>query len=121
MGSATITEILNAARPADYPIWNQQVRKALEKLGIPGLSKLSNINGSQYKEIINMLKPFIEVIKDKNNLPNPDYLDLNYFFYHVATGVDTNKVDIGQEHELDHEETVELLMQVGSGLGFEVM
>lgn len=118
MGSSTITEILNAARPDRYAIWNSQIRKALEKLGIVELSKVYQITGDQYKEIISLLGRFIRLLKDKNAPSEPNFLDVDYFLYYIATQID----DSGQsDTTYDSEEITQHLTKVGSLLGFDVL
>jgi len=121
IGPAGITEILAFVDPSQYGIWNDKSRKALDILGLGEVlpTKKYRINGSEYEEVVEALKSIFKLIE-----PGKTELDLLYvdlFLLFIATKeMKKEEVVIEEEdYDFDHDEIVEKLVELGSGLGFE--
>jgi len=121
IGPAGITEILAFADPSQYGIWNDKSRKALDVLGLGEVlpTKKYRISGSEYEEVVEALKSIFKLIEPGRTEPDLLYVDLFLFF--IATkGTKREEVAIEEEdYDFDHDEIVEKLVELGSGLGFE--
>lgn len=125
MGDAMITEMLAYFNPREYGIWNRRAKEGLLKLGINklngdiGLHKMSRLSGRDYEVVINILKQIAPLLKEEQSLPDPDLLDVDYFLYYLGElhDVDENTVE---DHYGDHNEIVDMVLNIGRGLGFDV-
>jgi hypothetical protein len=126
MGAAVISEILTYFDPHEYGIWNKRVRRGLLKLGIERLEGgvdvgklgVSNVSGRDYEAVIRTLKEMVGLLKDENTLRNPDLLDVDYFLSYL---VDLQDIEDGEDEVPDHGEIVEMVLNIGKGLGFDVL
>jgi len=120
IGVAMITEILTYFNPKDYGTWNRRVKEALIRLGMDDVSKISpnKLTGQEYASIIKTLRDIASLLRDPEKLPNPDLLDVDYFLYYISM------IAKEEEHEpeeaYDHDEIVNMLLNIGKGLGFDV-
>jgi hypothetical protein len=126
MGAAVISEILTYFDPQKYGIWNKRVRRGLLKLGIERLEGgvdvgklgVSNVSGRDYEAVIRTLKEMVGLLKDENTLRNPDLLDVDYFLSYL---VDLQDIEDGEDEVPDHGEIVDMVLNIGKGLGFDVL
>jgi hypothetical protein len=126
MGAAVISEILTYFDPHEYGIWNKRVRRGLLKLGIERLERgvdvgklgVSNVSGRDYEAVIRTLKEMVGLLKDENTLRNPDLLDVDYFLSYL---VDLQDIEDGEDEVPDHGEIVDMVLNIGKGLGFDVL
>jgi hypothetical protein len=127
VGVAMITEMLAYFNPKIYGIWNKKVKKALLKLGITQTGESFNINkisinkltGEQYEAIIETLKEIAKLLRDDKYLPDPDLLDVDYFLFYF-TEILTPEGD-SEDEEYGHEDVVNMILEIGKGLGFDVL
>ncbi|MBO3842694.1 MAG: hypothetical protein FGF48_09825 [Candidatus Brockarchaeota archaeon] len=120
IGPAGVTEILAFAHPEQYGIWNDKSRRGLEILGLGEAlpTKKYRISGSEYERVNEALKAIFRMI-------NPEKVELNlinvdlFLFYLVARRKEETAVGEEEDYDFDHDEIVEKLVEVGSGLGFE--
>jgi hypothetical protein len=128
MGAAVISEILTYFDPQKYGIWNKRVRRGLLKLGIERLEGgvdvgklgVSNVSGRDYEAVIRTLKEMVGLLKDENTLRNPDLLDVDFFLSYIFKLQDT-AVDKDEGEMRDHPEIVDMVLNIGKGLGFDVL
>jgi hypothetical protein len=121
-----ISEILTYFDPHEYGIWNKRVRRGLLKLGVERLEGgvdvgklgVSNVSGRDYEAVIRTLKEMVGLLKDENTLRNPDLLDVDYFLSYL---VDLQDIEDGEDEVPDHGEIVEMVLNIGKGLGFDVL
>jgi hypothetical protein len=126
MGAAVISEVLTYFDPHEYGIWNKRVRRGLLKLGIERLEGgvdvgklgVSNVSGRDYEAVIRTLKEMVGLLKDENTLRNPDLLDVDYFLSYL---VDLQDIEDGEDEVPDHGEIVDMVLNIGKGLGFDVL
>jgi hypothetical protein len=126
MGAAVISEVLTYFDPHEYGIWNKRVRRGLLKLGIERLERgvdvgklgVSNVSGRDYEAVIRTLKEMVGLLKDENTLRNPDLLDVDYFLSYL---VDLQDIEDGKDEVPDHGEIVDMVLNIGKGLGFDVL
>ncbi|MEM3544551.1 MAG: hypothetical protein QXF08_01805 [Nitrososphaerota archaeon] len=122
IGVAMITEMLTYFNPREYCIWNKRVREALLKIGVNQLGAnldisrvgIGRLSGREYEALIKTLKEIAYHLRDEKALPNPDLLDVHYFLYYIAELSDT------LDEEVDHEEIINMVLNIGKGLGFDV-
>jgi len=124
MGAASISEILCHHDHNKYPIWNRRAKDGLIKLGVdPNLiPKSSQIRGNQYENYCSLVRSVhkqVQII-----IPDiQDLLQLDLLLYYVSTVVGEpfiEKVREEVEIEFDHDSTVQDILQLGDGLGFDV-
>ena len=124
IGPSMITEMLAFVHPDEYPIWNAQTRNALRILGIHGSLPdrvfKYQINGSDYEQCIIILKSLRELLQ-RNGFPDMDYIELDFFLAFIAFEYKTPEV-IEEEKmvDFDHDEVCDLIMAIGTNLGFSV-
>ncbi len=125
VGVAMITEILTYFNPRIYGVWNRRVKEALLKLGITQTKestdvtklKINKLKGREYEAAIGVIREVGEILRDPRQLPDPDLLDVDYFLYYVLIS------DIGPESSEevpDHDDIIEMVLNIGKGLGFDV-
>ena len=127
-GAATLTEILTYFNPQEYGIWNIRTKQGLLKLGINRVAEnidvsklsISNISGKDYEAIIKTLKEIAGVLKNETTLKDPDLLDVNHFLYYLAITLDIKGNGSG-ENVPEHDEIVDMVLNIGKGLGFDVL
>ena len=133
-GISSISEILNFILPDQYCLWNAKPKTVLPILGIDGLPekffKYNIQTGDDYQKCIDALAP----IKDelgKYGLKNPNFIDLDCFFWFIfeTTDIKVEKVKRNGEKEnpdkkvdieipQTHEEVEYFLIQLGNMLGY---
>ncbi|MCS7135783.1 MAG: hypothetical protein RMJ14_04475 [Nitrososphaerota archaeon] len=118
IGTATITEVLTYFDPREYGIWNRMVREALVKLG---LSRMGKVSVSRMTGKHRILKDVAQLLRDEERLPNPDLLDVHYFLYYVLMHVETVNESEKLEESPDHGEIINMLLNIGRGLGFDAL
>jgi len=117
-GAASISEILTHHDHLKYPIWNRKAKAGLIKLGInsESLPKSSQISGGQYEDfcslVISVFNEVKEIIPEVNDL-----FELDYLLYFVA---ELEKEKEVSEYTFEHDPTINDIIQLGDGLGFEV-
>ena len=119
MGAASISEILAHHDHMKYPIWNRRAKDGLIKLGIAQnlLPKSSQIRGSQYEDFCNLVQTTFEGIS-KVYPEMTDLLRLDFLLYYVSTIYEEKPSELVEK--FDHDATVDQILQLGDGLGFEV-
>jgi hypothetical protein len=121
IGPAGVTEILAFTEPKQYGIWNDKSRRALEILGLGQRlpTRKYKISGREYGEVNEALKSIFRIIKPGEAEPNLVYVDF-FLFYLVTRESSREAIVISEEdYDFDHDEIVEKLVEIGSGLGFE--
>jgi len=120
IGVAMITEMLTYFNPEEYGIWNRRVKEALISLGMEDVSKISlnKLTGQEYASIIKTLKEIASLLRDPEKLSNPDLLDVHYFLYYVLTVAREEEHVVEEAYE--HDEIINMLLNIGKGLGFDV-
>jgi hypothetical protein len=122
-GPATASEILMFTRPQECGIANRRSREALDILSYD--DEIPNrINGGEdYEKYMITLSEVLSQVSKQQPEAAPvainDYVDLDYFLYHLSETED----DIGGEEgpeEVTHGEIQTMLEQIGQGLGFDV-
>ncbi|MCX8193527.1 MAG: hypothetical protein N3G77_06950 [Nitrososphaeria archaeon] len=82
---------------------------------------VSKMTGKQYEDIIKILKEVVRLLRDEERLPDPDLLDAHYFLYYVLMYTEA----VGEAEKLeelpDHEEIINMLLNIGRGLGFDAL
>ncbi|MEM3807386.1 MAG: hypothetical protein QW413_02150 [Nitrososphaerota archaeon] len=120
IGPAGVTEILAFVDPSQYGIWNDKSRKALDILGLREIlpTKKYKISGSEYEKFVEVLKSIIKVIEP--NKSEPDLLHVDLFLWFIAAKkVEEVNTEEEEGYDFDHDEIVEKLIELGTGLGFE--
>jgi hypothetical protein len=79
---------------------------------------VSNVSGRDYEAVIRTLKEMVGLLKDENTLRNPDLLDVDYFLSYL---VDLQDIEDGEDEVPDHGEIVDMVLNIGKGLGFDVL
>lgn len=120
IGPAGVTEILAFAEPGQYCIWNDKSRGGLEVLGLGQRlpTRKYKISGTEYSELNEALKSIFAIIKPGEAKPDLIYVDL-FLFYLVTRESKEATVVEEEDYDFDHDEIVEKLVEIGSGLGFE--
>jgi len=121
IGVSAISEILLHLNGEKYPFWTRRTKDTLSFLGYDDRilkSKGININGKQYQSFIKIMSDLLGKAKEID--PDiDDFLKLNLFIFYISSEV------IGKKQpelisEFDHNATVEDVLELGDGLGFEV-
>ncbi|MBN2379740.1 hypothetical protein JXM67_08070 [candidate division WOR-3 bacterium] len=125
MGPAGISEILAHHDCMRFPIWSQKAKKGLIALGVPVtmLPKSRCISGNQYKWYCGLMRDLYDRIK----LGAPevkDFFDLDFLLLYLATPELVELPDLFSSvsifDELDHDRAVQMILELGEGLGFQV-
>lgn len=124
-GSSYLSEMLSYFYPNDYAIANSQVVKALDILEVPGMNRARDqMNGKKYLEICNHVKSIAEVMKN-NGLTVENLLSVDYLLWDIAKSKEI-LIDETSKKELDksitkslHSEIIDMIVDIGSCLGFE--
>ena len=122
MGSAQITEILSFINPKKYAIWNRRSRAALNLLGFGKILPLNkwDISGSEYERINEVVGEIAGLLRDERHLPEPDMIYADIFLYYIDIKRPSTPSKAEADIEFDHEEVKDMLVQIGSGWGFDV-
>lgn len=118
MGATSISEILAHHDHLKYPIWSRRAKTGLIKLGIDQnlLPKSSQIRGSQYEEFCKLVQTtFSQANKSYPEIA--DLFELDFLLYYAAKVYEEPTEPVEQ---FDHDTTIEQILQLGDGLGFEV-
>lgn len=123
MGGASISEMLAHTDHDRFPIWNARSRQGLRLLGIsdsqiPGGGQPT---GAQYELACALMQRVrAEVVKHIPLCTDLFELDLLLYFLSREEEAEAPPVIESPSHDLNHTETIELLLELGDGLGFEV-
>lgn len=124
MGPAAASEILTFMYPNNCAIYNQRAEDALEMLEYGDQLPSRIADARNYRAFLNVLD---RIQTDINNLdvndgaPIRDYIDLDYFLYHVSKmEVHETEEEIVKLDDFDHDVIQEKLLEIGDGLGFDV-
>ena len=120
VGTATLTEILCFTKPDEYPIWNRQVRNAINILNLSGDfprkrdgSLKEHLNGSEYEQVVISLRSLLKRFIDEGLLYN--FAELDHFFWMVSSG-EIFKIQIPKKPS--SRELQDMLKEIGEMLGF---
>jgi hypothetical protein len=124
MGAASISEILAHHDHTKYPIWNSRSRTGLVVLGVDdrNLPKSAQISGSQYDSFCTL----VEEVRAEIAAAHPEFMDLftlDFLLYFISTETahaSLPKSEKKSEVGFDHDETIQQILELGDGLGFEV-
>lgn len=122
IGPATASEILMFMRPQQCGIINRRAREALGVLSynddIPGRID----DGDDYEAYMGTLEEVLHRVSENQPQSSPvtvnDYVDLDYFLYHLSEVEDDT--DERSSTELSHDVVQTMLEHIGQGLGFDV-
>jgi len=118
-GAASISEILTHHDHLKYPIWNRKAKAGLIKLGVnpESLPKSSQISGAQYEDFCALVNSVFNEVKEI--IPEViDLFELDYLLYFVSTELEKEKGEA--EYTFEHDPTINDIIQLGDGLGFDV-
>lgn len=122
-GPATASEILMFTRPQECGIVNRRAREALGTLSYGDEIPNRITSGEDYEAYMTTLAEVLSRVKDQQPEAAPvainDYVDLDYFLYHLSETEDDTGGDEDPE-EITHGEIQTMLEEVGQGLGFDV-
>ncbi|HYN82790.1 MAG TPA: hypothetical protein VES88_14980 [Gemmatimonadaceae bacterium] len=123
MGAASISEILAHLNHSQYPIWNARSRQGLIALGVPeGVIPKRQANGTQYEQACHLMRAVRANVAA--TIPScTDLFELDLLLYFLSREAETRAPvakDEPRPEQLDHSETIDLLIELGDGLGFEV-
>lgn len=124
-GSSYLSEMLSYFYPNDYAIANSQVVKALDILEVPNMTRVRDqMNGKKYLEICGYVKSISEVMKT-NGLTVENLLSVDYLLWDIAKSKEILTEEVAKK-ELDkpitkslHTEIIDMIVDIGSCLGFE--
>lgn len=124
-GSSYLSEMLSYFYPNDYAIANSQVVKALDILEVPNMTRVRDqMNGKKYLEICDHVKSISEVMK-ANGLTVENLLSVDYLLWDIAKSKEILTEEAAKK-ELDkpitkslHSEIIDMIVDIGSCLGFE--
>lgn len=126
MGAAALSEILVHFGREEYAVWNRRAKKGLVSLGFPeaNLPKSSQISGLQYVSFCQHAKTVLAEVKSLH--PGiRDLLELDFLLYYISMLEDRKEAGVAispkdSADDFDHDETINQLLELGDGLGFEV-
>lgn len=101
-------------------VWNDKSRRALEKLGFKEEIPIYKykIIGSEYELVNNILKSISKIIKPEGEV---DLLLVDFFLYYIIEYTPEKEVIMEvEDYSFDHDEIVDMLVEIGNGLRFEV-
>jgi hypothetical protein len=132
IGISSISEILHFVFPDKYCLWNNKPRTVLPFLKINLLPEKFfkyNINsGDEYKQCVDALT-IIKNELSKNGFSNPNFIDLDCFFWFIFSKIDIKKIETKESKEnlievkksqeiSSHEEAEYYLLKLGEELGY---
>jgi len=120
LGPASITEILAFVHPEEFGLWNEKTREAFKILGIQKVPLKYQISGGEYVDCNDVLKAIRDEMKAAG-FENPNLIDVDYFLYYIYEQREIRAIEAqpAEDYDFDHDEIVEKLVAIGSGLGFE--
>lgn len=125
MGPAAASEILAFIYPDRCAIYNRRAREAIEYLGYEDDLPNSISDGGSYMEFIEILDELWDNIQELD-VDEPrsgkvrNYIDLDYFLFHVSEIEEEEEEEAPDEFEFDHDTIQGKLLEIGDGLGFDV-
>lgn len=124
-GPATASEILLFMRPNDCGIVNRRSREALDSLSYGDQVPSSRIEkGEDYETYMDTLAELLQRVKDVQPAAGAvtisDYVDLDYFLYHLSEVEEQEDDETDTPDEPSHDEIQTMLERIGQGLGFDV-
>lgn len=123
MGPAAASEILTFVHPSKCAIYNQRAEEAMKRLdyGNKLPSRIADARTYQaFLDELDEMRADIEALDVQDGDPIRDYIDLDYFLYHVSKmEVDEAEEEVEPE-AFDHDSIQAKLLEIGDGLGFEV-
>jgi len=122
LGPASVTEIMAFVHPAQCGLWNDRTREAIRVVGLdkrtPPPDKYK-ISGREYVQFNRVLAAIRDLMKERG-FPNPTIIDVDFLLYFIVTTVPGEPPEHKREdYEFDHDEVVDVLVQIGTGLGFD--
>lgn len=122
-GPATASEILMFMRPRECGIINRRAREALGVLSYEDEIPNRIDSGEDYEDYMATLSSVLSRVQENQPEAAPvtinDYVDLDYFLYHLSETEDDIR-DGEEPEELAHDEIQTMLEHIGQGLGFDV-
>jgi hypothetical protein len=122
-GPAVSSEILMFLRPQECGIVNRRARDALSVLSYKDEIPNRIDSGEDYEDYMATLSSVLSRVQEYQPEAAPvtitDYVDLDYFLYHLSEIEDQT----GETEELEepsHDEIQTMLERIGQGLGFDV-
>lgn len=125
MGPAAASEILTFMHPNHCAIYNQRAQQAFDRLDYGRDLPQRVSDGEKYLdflEIVDEIQQDIEDLDVEETEGIRNYIDLDYFLYHVSQmEVEEEEDEKSLEpEEFDHDTIQEKLLEIGDGLGFDV-
>jgi hypothetical protein len=120
LGPASITEILSFVHPEEFGVWNEKTREAFRILGIEKVPLKYQIDGGEYADLNDVLRAIRDEMKAAG-FENPNLVDVGYFLYYIYEEGEARAIEAQptEDYDFDHDEIVEKVVAIGSGLGFE--
>ena len=114
-GPASLTEMLACLHPDRCAIWNRRARDALRELGFSSVVNPNKyrITAQEYEKFNDVAAAIAEQLRSAG-FADADPLFVDYFLWRIA-GEGEPPVDT----DWDHDEVRDLLVRIGTGLGFE--
>ena len=124
LGPSSSSELMAFARPMEYGLWNEPSRKGLKILGLDKILPTDkySISGKDYAKFNGVLKE-IQLLMQNAGIPAENLVDVDLFLYYVSGRAPAAPEERGVEQkrtfEFDHDEMIEKLVEIGSGMGFD--
>lgn len=126
MGPASVTEILTYLHPDRCGIWNRQARDALKVLGITDRVNPDKytLSAQEYRTFNRLLQLIAQQLTQAG-IPDVDLLLVDFFLYEVAQAEKAEpkppeRPDVAKPIiSFDHDEVRDLIVQIGTSLGFD--
>jgi len=127
LGASSLTEILHFFDSSKYCIWNIKPKRVLPFLGMENLLPKRvftySVSGEEYEKCIEVLD-LVRMVLISNGIEKADFTDVDFFlaylFYNVMKGEVGVSIPEAESEDFDHDEVVEKLGAIGSGLGFDI-
>jgi len=123
LGPAGMTEIMAFVHPNECGLWNERTREALHILGLDKMLPLKKykITGEEYVRFNQILQSIRRLMKEKD-FGDPNLIDVDFFLYSILTTAppEVTEEEPVEDYDFDHDEVADRLIEIGSGLGFEV-
>ncbi len=129
MGAASISEMLAHRDHQQYPIWTRRSREGLTAIGVreADIPRSAQIRGDQYEGFCSLVRGVRTEIANES-AEFTDLFTLDYFLYFVSLQTPPVAAAVFQaeaptqnvEEDFDHGDTINQLLELGDGLGFEV-
>lgn len=123
MGPAAASEILTFMYPNKCAIYNQRAEEALAALNYGGELPSRIVDARNYQAFLDVLDDIQTDIEDldlQDGEPIRNYIDLDYFLYHVSKMDIETEEEVIEPEEFDHDTIQGQLLEIGDGLGFDV-